>query len=100
MVDRRSSELDQLAVELFKKFARIEYSLKAAGFHRGEGPAWPNWDTFASSVRGVLENDPAIAMAITGITVSLSLFSLTSAQPACFRLIEHNHHSFLTVPRH
>lgn len=59
-----SFELDCLAVELFKKFARIEYALKAAGFHNGEGRAEPNWDTFASSVSGVLEKDPAIAAAI------------------------------------
>ena len=60
----RSSELDKLAVELFRKFARIEYALKATGFHHGEGKAKPNWDKFASSVSGVLEKDPAIAVAI------------------------------------
>ena len=64
MVTGRSSELDKLAVGLFQKFARIEYALKAAGFHHGEGEAKPNWDKFASSVSGVLEKDPAIAAAI------------------------------------
>ena len=59
-----SPELDRLAVELFKKFARIEYALKAAGFNDGEGEAKPNWDKFASSVSGVLEKDPAISAAI------------------------------------
>jgi len=59
-----TTELDQFAVELFQKFARIEYALKAAGFHDGDGNARPNWEKFASSVSGVLENDPAIAEAI------------------------------------
>ena len=59
-----TTELEQFAIQLFQKFARIEYALKAAGFHRGDGPAWPNWKEFASSVSGVLENDPAIAVAI------------------------------------
>ncbi len=58
------TELDQFAIQLFQKFARIEYALKAAGFHNGDGPAIPNWDKFASSVSGVLENDPAIVVAI------------------------------------
>ena len=64
MVVGSSSELDCLAVELFKKFARVEYALKAAGFHYGEGEAKPNWDKFSSSVGGLLEKDPAIAAAI------------------------------------
>ena len=64
MVTGDSHNLNQLAVKLFRKFARIEYALKATGFHRGEGIAKPNWDKFASSVSGVLENDPAIAAAI------------------------------------
>lgn len=58
------TELDQFAIQLFQKFARIEYALKAAKFHNGDGLAMPNWDKFASSVSGVLENDPAIAAAI------------------------------------
>ena len=64
MVAGHSPDLDQLAVKLFQKFARIEYALKAAGFHYGEGKAKPNWDKIASSVSGILENDPAIAAAI------------------------------------
>ena len=64
MKNGNSSELDQLAVELFKKFARIEYALKAAGFHYGEGDAKPNWDMFASSIDGVLEKDTSITMSI------------------------------------
>jgi len=57
-------ELNQSAIQLFWKFARIEYALKATKFHYGDGDARPNWNKFASSVRGVLENDPAIAVAI------------------------------------
>jgi hypothetical protein len=64
MMARHSRNLDDLAVELFQKFARIEYALKAAGFHCGEGAAKPNWDKFASSVNGVLVNDSAITEAI------------------------------------
>ncbi len=64
MVAGGSPDLNRIAVELFQKFARIEYALKATGFHQGEGEAKPNWDRFASSVSGVLENDPAIASAI------------------------------------
>ena len=58
------TELEQFAIQLFQKFARIEYALKAAGFHNGDGPAMPNWNKFASSVPGVFENDPAIAAAV------------------------------------
>ncbi len=64
MVARDSRDLNRIAIELFQKFARFEYALKATGFHQGEGEAKPNWDRFASSVSGVLENDPAIAEAI------------------------------------
>lgn len=62
--NEKMCDIDQLAFKLFKKFARIEYALKAAGFHHGEGEAKPNWDSFASSVSGKLENDPAISAAI------------------------------------
>jgi hypothetical protein len=61
---RNSRDLDELAFKLFHKFARIEYALKAAGFHYGEGEAKPNWDKFASSVNGALERDSAITEAI------------------------------------
>ncbi len=45
------SELQSLATALFTLFSRFEYALKAAGFHKGEGPAEPDWDRFASVVR-------------------------------------------------
>lgn len=49
-------ELDKLAFEFFKTFARFECSLKAGGFHNGEGDAEPNWSKFAKSVSGTIEN--------------------------------------------
>ena len=56
--------LEKLAIELFKKFARIEYALKVAGFHNGEGKAEPNWDKFASTIQGQLEHDGVIVEAV------------------------------------
>jgi len=56
--------LEKLAIELFKKFARMEYALKAAGFHNGEGRAEPNWDKFACTIQGQLEHDSVIAEAV------------------------------------
>ena len=57
--------LDELGVDLFYKFARIEYALKATGFHSGEGTmAQPNWDAFALKHGGALLRDPAIADSI------------------------------------
>ena len=40
-------ELDRLAATMFRVFARFEYALKAAGFHKGEGDAKPDWRRFA-----------------------------------------------------
>jgi hypothetical protein len=37
-------QLDQLAIETFRTFARFEYSLKAAGFHNANGDAKPDWE--------------------------------------------------------
>ena len=42
-------------MELFRKFARFEYALKAAGFHHGDGDAEANWPKFARSVSKTLE---------------------------------------------
>lgn len=44
------SKLDTLSFNFFKLFSRIEYSLKAASFHNGEGTANPNWTTFAQDI--------------------------------------------------
>lgn len=49
-------ELNRLATELFKTFSRFEYSLKASGFHKGDGNAEPNWRAFAESVTEMFEN--------------------------------------------
>ena len=49
---------DALAAELFKTFARFEYALKAAEFHKGDGRAEANWRSFAESVAGIFE-EPA-----------------------------------------
>ena len=48
--------LDELATRLFREFARLEYALKAAGFHNGDGRAEPNWRNFAMSIEGTFAN--------------------------------------------
>lgn len=55
---KQVSEIDVLAFELFQTFARVEYSLKASGFHNGDGKAEASWDKFANSIDGKLEADP------------------------------------------
>ncbi|MGF1767070.1 hypothetical protein L4D06_06755 [Enterovibrio makurazakiensis] len=42
--------LDTLSFDFFKLFSRIEYSLKAASFHSGDGKANPNWTSFAQDI--------------------------------------------------
>lgn len=49
-------DLDLLATEWFRTFARFEYALKAAGFHNGHGTAEPNWRSFAESVAGFFDD--------------------------------------------
>lgn len=51
-----SSGLDNLAMEMFSTFARFEYSLKAAKFHKGDGDAEANWRKFAESVPLIFDN--------------------------------------------
>lgn len=48
-------QLDQLAAEMFRTFARFEYALKAAGYHKGNGAAEPNWRSFAESIPGAFD---------------------------------------------
>jgi hypothetical protein len=36
--------LDELGLTMFQTFARMEYALKAAGYHQGDGDAKPDWD--------------------------------------------------------
>jgi hypothetical protein len=59
-------QLDRLATEMFRTFARFEYALKAAGFHNGDGAAEANWRSFAESVPAVFTNprDPALNEAV------------------------------------
>ncbi|WP_022727542.1 hypothetical protein [Fodinicurvata sediminis] len=49
-------ELNNLATELFRTFARFEYALKAAGFHKGNGAADANWREFAVSVAALFDD--------------------------------------------
>lgn len=48
-------QLNHSAAEMFRFFARFEYALKAAGFHKGEGNAEADWRAFAASVNGRFE---------------------------------------------
>lgn len=49
-------DLDRLAADMFRTFARFEYALKAAGFHNGNGAAKPNWRAFATTVTGLFDD--------------------------------------------
>ncbi len=49
------AQFNNLSVQVFRKFARFEYALKAAGFHYGEGKAKPNWEKYACSIGSTLE---------------------------------------------
>ena len=44
-----ASNLNRKSTRLFKLFSRMEYALKATGFHCGEGNATANWTGFAKS---------------------------------------------------
>jgi len=61
-----AESLDQLAVEMFRTFARFEYALKTAGFHCGEGAAEPNWRAFAQSIPHLFDQsgDPNLKVAV------------------------------------
>jgi len=50
------NELDRLATDMFRTFARFEYALKATGFHKGDGAAEPNWRAFAETVSGLFDD--------------------------------------------
>ena len=49
-------ELNRLSVDLFRTFARFEYALKAAGFHKDDGTAQANWREFAESVAPLFDD--------------------------------------------
>lgn len=63
------NELNKLAADLFRTFARFEYALKAAGFHKGDGKAEANWREFAVSTAPLFDNpqDEAFRAAIAYI---------------------------------
>ena len=48
-------ELNRAATKFFRVFSRAEYALKASGFHKGDGNAEANWDTFAKEVSGLID---------------------------------------------
>lgn len=62
-------ELNRLAAKLFTTFARFEYALKAAGFHKGDGAAEANWRAFAESVEAFFDDpqEAALKEAVTYI---------------------------------
>ena len=62
-------KLGRLATDLFRTFARIEYALKATGFHMGDGDAEANWRDFALSVAALFDDpqDEAFKEAIAYI---------------------------------
>jgi hypothetical protein len=59
-------KLNRLAGEMLTTFARFEYALKAAGFHKGEGTAEPNWRSFAESIPDLFDepDDGALREAV------------------------------------
>lgn len=61
------SDINELAYEFFKEFARCEYCLKAVGLRKASRDACASWDAFANEVRATLEspNSAALAVAIT-----------------------------------
>lgn len=55
----RQENFDEVACRMFKSFSRLEYALKATGFHRGEGDAQPNWVLFSQEIADVFVNPEA-----------------------------------------
>lgn len=50
--------LHSLAAEFFHVFSRLEYSLKAAGYNNGDGPAEANWSLFARAIESAVASPP------------------------------------------
>ena len=50
-----TTELDSLAFEFFREFARYEYCLKATGLREKPGAAKANWTKYAAEVTQVIE---------------------------------------------
>jgi hypothetical protein len=64
METKHAANFDELAVVLFREFARMEYALKATGFHNGDGDAKADWDGFAKKFSSSLMSDGAISSAV------------------------------------
>jgi hypothetical protein len=56
MESRTQIGLSELAFRLFKDFARMEYALKATGFHKGKAEVKADWQRFALTVEDALAN--------------------------------------------
>ena len=59
-------QLDALALEVFRTFARCEYALKAAGFRSGRNEVKADWRAFADALGDLLDRpvDPELALAV------------------------------------
>jgi hypothetical protein len=51
----QSGDLDSLAFEFFREFARCEYCLKAAGLRENTRDAKANWSAFAAEVEEIFD---------------------------------------------
>ncbi|WP_417832579.1 hypothetical protein [Terasakiella sp.] len=59
-------DLDELAAKFFKTFSRMEYALKAASFHNGNGKAEANWTKFSEAINTCFDDidDPDLIAAL------------------------------------
>lgn len=56
------ADIDDLAYEFFREFARCEYCLKAVGFRETSRDAKASWGAFANEVRATLEGAKSDAL--------------------------------------
>lgn len=58
--------LNELGFKMFQTFARMEYALKAAGYHQGDGDAKANWDRLGQECDDALNSSakPEVQQAI------------------------------------
>ena len=54
-----SADLDRLAIQLFRTFARVEYALKVTGRHFGDGAAQANWYQWSEELVDLFEKPPS-----------------------------------------
>lgn len=50
-----TDDLDALAIQLFRTFARVEYALKVTGRHCGDGDAYANWFQWSQELADLFE---------------------------------------------